>query len=218
MSENTGARPGDLGRRVALRRERLGLTREQVAERAGMSPHFLRYVEERPAEAGTGTLMRLAGALRMPVDELLGGGAQAPPGGGPAARRPELVTLAPDECRDLLSDRGVGRVAVVTPQGPEVFPVNYAVAHDVVLYRTEPRAGPAVGPGTQVAFEVDRIDDALSQGWSVLVVGSASPVSESEARRLLGGRPPPEPWAGGERDVWVRVEPQRVSGRRILVA
>ncbi|SDH96608.1 Helix-turn-helix domain-containing protein, partial [Sinosporangium album] len=45
MSEHSKA-PGDIGRRVARRREDLGLTREQLAERTGMDPGYLAYLEE----------------------------------------------------------------------------------------------------------------------------------------------------------------------------
>ncbi len=39
--------PGDLSRRIAYHRNRLGLTREQLAERAGMAPGFIEYLELR---------------------------------------------------------------------------------------------------------------------------------------------------------------------------
>ncbi|MGX1246953.1 hypothetical protein RKD46_008057 [Streptomyces pseudovenezuelae] len=44
-----GAGPGDLGRRLLHRRGELGLTRREVADRAGMAPGYLRYLEESPA-------------------------------------------------------------------------------------------------------------------------------------------------------------------------
>src|SRR5438105_9813849 len=56
--------PGsDLGRRATLRRQQLGLSREEVAARAGASPDYVRYVEERAADPDIGFLLRLADAL-----------------------------------------------------------------------------------------------------------------------------------------------------------
>jgi hypothetical protein len=53
----------------------------------------------------------------------------------------------------------------------------------------------------------------MSEGWSVLVTGRVRRVSRDELRQLetLGV----EPWAGGERTVYLRLEPREVTGRRI---
>ena len=60
----TGIHSGDLGRRVAERRREVGLTREDVALRAGMNSGYLDYLEHSPDTALTaGALMRLAAAL-----------------------------------------------------------------------------------------------------------------------------------------------------------
>ncbi|WP_193318676.1 helix-turn-helix domain-containing protein [Nonomuraea phyllanthi] len=81
---------GDLGRRITRCRERLGLTRELVAERADMSSGYVTYLEEEnPGTVDAGALHRLSDALQTTVDELLGGGAgrPAPPGHGCYAMR-----------------------------------------------------------------------------------------------------------------------------------
>ncbi|MFI0723538.1 helix-turn-helix domain-containing protein [Streptomyces sp. NPDC021224] len=207
---------GDIGRRLALRRRELGLSREQVAERAGIAPEYLRYVEERPfAAPGSTFLLRVAGALDTSVSRLHGADAGLPPGLGEAADAPRLTALDPDECRTLLSDHGIGRVAVTTDDGPAVLPVNYSVVDGAVVFRTERTAAPALAVGHRVAFEVDRADEALSEGWSVLVVGPASAVTDPGAVRGLGARTASAPWAGGGRLLWVRIEPERITGRRI---
>jgi Pyridoxamine 5'-phosphate oxidase len=53
----------------------------------------------------------------------------------------------------------------------------------------------------------------MSSGWSVLVTGRVRRVSPDEFRRLedLGI----EPWAGGQRSVYLRIDLRDVSGRRI---
>lgn len=75
-SDPTDSGPvGDIGRRLALRREELGLSREQVADRAGIAPEYLRYVEERPfASPGPTFLLRVAEALETNVPRLRGAG------------------------------------------------------------------------------------------------------------------------------------------------
>jgi len=141
--------------------------------------------------------------------------ASGPPGRAGPAGHPVLQTLTPAECYDLLSPGGVGRVAFTGADGPVVLPVNYAMAGQTVIFRTAPDtllAGYLDGPA---GFEVDRLDEALCHGWSVLVTGRAVRVtSEAEVRHLeqhAGVRP----WAGGARDVYVRITPRRITGRRI---
>jgi nitroimidazol reductase NimA-like FMN-containing flavoprotein (pyridoxamine 5'-phosphate oxidase superfamily) len=216
--EERGPNPGDIGRRVAAERERQGLSREEAARRAAMAPDYLAYLEERPADPSLATLIRLASALGTSVAALRGGGIDLPPGQGHALLHPELRDLSPDECRALLSTHGVGRVAVSTPDGPAVVPVNYEVIDDAIVYRTMPDSVPAAAVGTQVAFEVDHVDEAMSQGWSVLLVGPARVVTEPDVVRRLAGHAHTEPWAGGKREMWVSIQPKRLTGRRIRPA
>lgn len=219
LAASAATAPGDVGRRIAARREELGLTREDTADRAGMAAGYLCYLEEQStAMPGTSVLIRLADALDTSVAALHGGEADLPPGLGQAADHSELVELGPDECQARLSTHGVGRIATDTPDGIVVLPVNYSVIDGAVTYRTAPGAAPARAVGSRVAFEVDHVDEALSQGWSVLVQGRARAVTDPEVVRRLGALAYSGPWAGGEdRDVWVRVDQDRITGRRIAV-
>lgn len=207
---------GDIGRRIALRRAELGLTCEKTAARAGTAPEYLRYVEEQPsASPGPVFLLRLADALDTTVSRLRGGDVDCPPGIGEAARHPDLITLDPAECRSLLSTHGIGRLAVSTPDGPVIVPVNYTVVDGAVVFTTALGTSPALAPGADVAFEVDHIDEALSQAWSVLVRGPAEHVTDPDTVRQLTAAAHSTPWAGGDRDLWVRIAPKRITGRRI---
>ncbi|MFI9101012.1 helix-turn-helix domain-containing protein [Streptomyces fildesensis] len=209
---------GDMGRRLALRREQLGLTREQVADLAGMATPYLEYLEQQPTAVPSAVLLlSLADALQTTVSELRGGGTDLPPGLGKAARHPELVEMTPEECRARLSTHGVGRIAVTGDEGPAIVPVNYQMADGSLVFRTSPGSAPALSIGARVAFEVDHIDEALSQGWSVLVVGSAEHVTDPDTVRHLIERTHSGPWAGGDRAMWVRIHPDRITGRRIHV-
>ncbi|MGX1128566.1 nitroimidazol reductase NimA-like FMN-containing flavoprotein (pyridoxamine 5'-phosphate oxidase superfamily) [Streptomyces glaucescens] len=211
--------PGDIGRRVAVERQRRGLSRETTALRARMSPGYLAYLEEQPADPSVATLIRLADALGTTVGALRGGGADLPPGQGHALLHPRLQDLDPEECRTLLSTHGVGRIAVSTSDGrPAVVPVNYEVVGDAIVFRTAPDSVPAAAVGNEVAFEVDQLDEALSRGWSVLAVGTASVVTEPDAVRALARRAHTTPWAGGRREMWVSIRPATLTGRRIMPA
>ncbi|MGX4695320.1 pyridoxamine 5'-phosphate oxidase family protein [Streptomyces sp. JNUCC 63] len=211
--------PGDIGRRVAVERRRRGLSREETAGRARMSLHYLAYLEERPADPTSATLIRLADALGTTVAALRGGGIDLPPGQGHALLHPQLRDLAPKECRTLLSTHGVGRVAVSASDGrPVVVPVNYEVVDDAIVFRTAPDSVTAAAAEREVAFEVDHVDEALSQGWSVLAVGPASVVTDPEAVRRLIQHAHTTPWPGGEREMWVSIRPTSLTGRRITPA
>ncbi|GGM21741.1 DNA-binding protein [Streptomyces fumigatiscleroticus] len=214
-----GAHPGDVGRRLAGARRRQGLGLEETARRACMSPQYLAYLETRACAApGPATLLRLADALGTTLLELQGGDRDRPPGQGRALPRPRLRELGPDECRALLSTHGVGRIALTTPDGPAVFPVNYDVVDGTLVFRTSPGAAPAAAVGTGVAFEVDHVDVAMSQGWSVLAVGPARAVTDPGAVRRLRERARTSPWAGAGRTLWVEIRPERLTGRRITPA
>ncbi|MDX2702377.1 pyridoxamine 5'-phosphate oxidase family protein [Streptomyces sp. PA03-6a] len=210
--------PGDIGRRITMRREELGLSREEVAARTGIAPGYLQYVEEDSTAApGIATLRGLAMALDTSVSALSGGEADLPSGRGQAAGRAELVELGGEECWRLLSSHGVGRLALSMPEGLTVVPVNYSVDQGTIAFRTSPAATPAEASDTKCAFEVDEVDDALSQGWSVLVRGMAHTVTDPAGVRRLNEQAYTGPWAGGDRDLWVRITPATVTGRRIVV-
>ncbi len=215
----TGRPPaGDLGRRLAARRVELGLTQEETAARAGMAPTYLAHLEQHAGAAPSrGALLSLAAVLQTRVSALTGGDADLPPGPGQAARAPEFTELSRTECADLIATHGVGRLALSTVQGPVIVPVNYSVVDGSVVFRTAQGATPALASGSRVAFEVDRIDDVFSQGWSVLVRGRARMVTELGEAQRLAEQAYSTPWAGGRRDVWVRIEPTAVTGRRITV-
>ncbi|MEO3872074.1 pyridoxamine 5'-phosphate oxidase family protein [Nonomuraea sp. B12E4] len=211
---------GDLGRRIIHHRERLGLTREQVAERAGMSAGYVTYLEENADTLDTGALYRLADALRTTVDDLLGGGQDRPPGHGPATSHPTLEILPQDECLRLIEPGGIGRVAFNSALGCVVLPVNYKMHQGTVIFRTA-SGGPMdqdlrtglKGVDIKIAFEIDMIDEPKREGWSVLVHGAAHHVPPEEMDEVAGCGV--TPWAGGERQLYIRLVPCQITGRRI---
>jgi nitroimidazol reductase NimA-like FMN-containing flavoprotein (pyridoxamine 5'-phosphate oxidase superfamily) len=213
-----GRDTAEIAERVAARSARRGIGREELAARAGMDPHYLRYLLETGPAFDPAGFVRIAAALGTSYRELVDGPSDPPLGRTKAGAHPVLVHLTEEECWDRLDGHGIGRIALPASPGPLVLPVNYTVDGRTVAYRTDPHGAAAPDPGTAVSFQVDRIDETLSRGWSVLVVGAAEPVEDAEAVRRLEAVHPPAPWAGGARPLWVRVAPRQVTGRRIAVA
>ncbi len=133
----------------------------------------------------------------------------------PAAGQRALRTLDAAECFELLEPGGVGRVGFVSADGIMMLPVNFAIAGKAIIFRTAPDTLLALYADGQVSFEADRLDEALREGWSVLVQGHAHKVADEREMRHLEDGTHLEPWAGGARDVYVRITPTRISGRRI---
>ena len=207
--------PGDLSRRVAQRRAELHLSQAQVAARAGLSLRYLEYLERYPARPTAAALRQLAAALRTTPAALLGAGANVPPGQCRPAGLRVVSKLMPAECRRLITPGGVGRIALGTISGPIVVPVNLAVLADTIVIRTAEGTVIDGHADEQVALEVDHIDEALCQGWSVLVRGPAHRVTHPAELRRLQEEAVVWPWAGGEREVYVRIVPREITGRRI---
>ncbi|MET8571468.1 pyridoxamine 5'-phosphate oxidase family protein [Streptomyces sp. NPDC004783] len=204
--------------RLASRRELMGMSREELATRAGMSTAYLRQVEELATGFDPGALRRLAAVLDMSYEELTRGRRDTPPGRGGPAAHPVLMRLSEQECWQRLGTHGIGRLS--SPSGtageaPVVVPVNFLVDGRSVVYRTDPSGVAAVRAGAPVAFETDHLDEATGLGWSVLLRGTAEHPADPEALEALARRHGSKPWAGGRRDLWVRVRPHEVTGRVI---
>ncbi|NUW44237.1 helix-turn-helix domain-containing protein [Nonomuraea rhodomycinica] len=210
---------GSFGRRIAERRASLGLTRERLAEQAGVDEGYVRCLEEQSDPSARETADRLARALGTTVAELLD---EAPVGAGEAAPGADLAELDEKECLRLIAPGGIGRIAFEGRYGLTVLPVNYRLSDGgAIVFRTTPggatdadlRTGMR-GVEYKVAFEVDRVHELTGGGWSVLVQGSLHHVTdEEEADAAATGV---EPWAGGDRRQYLQIRPSRVTGRRIV--
>jgi transcriptional regulator with XRE-family HTH domain len=208
----------DVGRRIREQRERASLSRESVAAQAGMAPAYLGYLETSPApNPSQATLTRLAAALDTTPDVLSGAGMAEPPGHSGAAAHAALETLTVGQCHAYLAPGGIGRFLYIADRGPVAVPVNYAMLGDDVVFRTDDRTATA-GAISQprVSFDVDHIDDALSEGWSVLVSGRAGILTLPDDLRAAADLGI-DPWPGGERETYVRLTAEEITGRRIRV-
>jgi len=129
-------------------------------------------------------------------------------------RRINYADLTPAECQTLLESRNVGRIAWNAGHGPQIFPVSYACAADLIVFRTSPFGvlSELVRP-TQVAFEVDDLDDAAHTGWSVIARGRAQAVASPALLSHLWTVEGAEPWAAGVRNVFIGISVERITGR-----
>ena len=129
-----------------------------------------------------------------------------------------LVDLSPEECDQLLATTRLGRLAVVVDGRPEIFPVNHVFDDSArcVVFPTNwnTKLHAALG-WPYVAFEVDGVDADQPAGWSVLVVGRAEEVHDPDAIARWCGRRDAV-WRCGPHTHWLRIVPEKVSGRRIL--
>ena len=128
-----------------------------------------------------------------------------------------LVDIPPTECEELLMTSVLGRLAVVVDGRPEIFPVNHVfdeVEHCVVFPSNAHTKLHAALNWPFVAFEVDGMDADRPAGWSVLVVGRAEEVHDDDAISRWCERRNTV-WRCGPHTHWLRIVPEKVSGRRI---
>lgn len=128
----------------------------------------------------------------------------------------EPTELSPEKCRELLSAGLVGRVAVCTPEGPRIVPVNHAVVGDAIVFRTAAYTLLAThGRRGRLAFEVDHLDYERHQGWSVVATGPAEVIDDPDEIQQIRKTWDPRPWAGGTRQLYVRLQWTELTGRRL---
>ena len=126
------------------------------------------------------------------------------------------VQLGAAECRDLLAGGVVGRVAMATPVGPRIVPVNYSLHGDAIVFRTAPYSELSTyGWNTELAFEVDHLDYELHQGWSVVAIGRAHVVDDPEEVQRIRQDWEPRPWAPGSRHLHVMLPWRQLTGLRL---
>lgn len=97
---------------------------------------------------------------------------------------------------------------------PAVLPVNFSLDEDgaVVLRTSAASELVRAFDGAVVAFETDA---AAHSGGSVVLTGMATVVTGLTERERLTRRRP-RSWAPSPADVFVRVEPELVSGRELV--
>lgn len=128
----------------------------------------------------------------------------------------ESLDLTQVECEALLRSGVVGRVALSSPSGPHVIPVNYSVVDDAIILRTSPysRLG-TYGRESRLAFEIDQLDHEHHSGWSVVARGRAEFVTDMVQLDHIRAVCQPDSWAAGARELYLRLAWDELSGRRL---
>jgi nitroimidazol reductase NimA-like FMN-containing flavoprotein (pyridoxamine 5'-phosphate oxidase superfamily) len=125
-----------------------------------------------------------------------------------------LQILTRRECVELLGTVEVGRIALSVGALPVVLPVNFAMLGGDILIRTVTGSKlEAAATNAVVAFEADHVDAVDRAGWSVLVQGIASEITDPEELDRAC-RVPLEPWSGLDGH-YLRITTSVVSGRRL---
>jgi len=110
----------------------------------------------------------------------------------------------------------VGRVAWNAPDGPQLLPVNYAYYNKTIVFRTMSEGVMSqLVRRTNVAFEIDGVDEETRTGWSVVVRGTAERVSQEYDLVELWTKTGPVPWAAGLRTLHIAITPRTISGREV---
>ena len=129
-----------------------------------------------------------------------------------ASSSSNLDVLSEEECWSVFKTHDLGRLALLVAGWPRIFPINYAVGENALVFRTEPGAKLAHGPGSAVCFEIDGYDEATASGWSVMAVGILYDITgDPGAKRLR--ELSVQPRAPGKRTHWLALIPDEVSGR-----
>ena len=132
-------------------------------------------------------------------------------------RADQTEILDVSECLRLLRSAQVGRLGIAIMNVPDIFPVNFVVDDDTVVFRTaEGTKFAAAVLGTAVAFEVDGYDPAAGEAWSVVLKGQAVEI-ENMYELFDVEELPLFPWHNSPKYRFVRIEPGEITGRRFRV-
>jgi nitroimidazol reductase NimA-like FMN-containing flavoprotein (pyridoxamine 5'-phosphate oxidase superfamily) len=148
------------------------------------------------------------------------------PESSPPIRPRQAVELTEAECWRLLKSALIGRVVFTYRAMPAIRPVNHLIDGRTIVIRTH--LGAAIAsramdrqpgsdgrpPGSVVCYEADDIDPVRHTGWSVIATGLARLVTDPAAVDRYTAAV--EPWIAGDMNQVVVIEPQFMSGIRLV--
>lgn len=127
---------------------------------------------------------------------------------GPVSDIPE------DSAWGYLASVEVGRLAVSTKDHPEIFPVNFCLDGESIVFRSAPGTKlDTMAVNGNVSFEADGWTE--DGGWSVIVKGAGTLITEEDELARIK-RAPLLPWVPTVKKNWVRITPESISGRAFL--
>jgi nitroimidazol reductase NimA-like FMN-containing flavoprotein (pyridoxamine 5'-phosphate oxidase superfamily) len=127
-----------------------------------------------------------------------------------------MEELTRAQCLELMTTMPVGRIGVSLRALPVILPVNFVLVGENIVIRTIPGTKlDAATANAVVAFEVDSYAPDGTTGWSVLVQGVSSEITDPRELLALAGIPL-RAWALDDRIATrlVRIESSFISGRR----
>ena len=124
-----------------------------------------------------------------------------------------IEELTSRECWDLLGSTSVGRLAVCMSGRPGIFPVNYVTDEQTLVFRTAEGTKLSALANRRVAFEIDDFDAESGRASSVIVDGRAAEITDAGDRHGVLALPL-FPWHVAPKGHFVRITPDRVTGRR----
>ncbi len=128
----------------------------------------------------------------------------------------DSIELSQADCATLIRAGVVGRLALSTPSGPHVIPINYSVVDDAIIVRTSPYSLLGTyGRDSVLAFEIDHFEGEYQRGWSVVARGRAEFVTDAAELDHIRTVQKPHPWAAGTRAMYLRIRWDELSGRRL---
>ena len=128
---------------------------------------------------------------------------------------PVLERLSPAESWKLIGQVKVGRLAVLVDGRVDIFPLNFVVDGNSVVFRTALGTKFWGAVREEAALEADGYDPARSVAWSAVVRGRASVISDgseksaADALQLF-------PWEPGIKIHYIRLAGE-ITGRRFKV-
>ena len=126
-----------------------------------------------------------------------------------------LEVLDREASLQLLAGQVLGRIGLTSSALPTIVPVNFWFDGTRILVRTSPGTKlHAAAVNAVVAFEVDDVDPVEHVGWSVVVTGPATEVTDPDDLAHLRDAPLPH-WSTTDGHV-IAIDPAIVSGRRLL--
>ena len=122
-----------------------------------------------------------------------------------------MIVLDEENAWDYLGTAEVGRLATVVDNRPQLFPINFCIDGESIIFRTaEGSKLEELLLNNQVAFEADGWDNET--GWSVILYGHAEVITDPE-ELARAEKAPLRPWVPTVKNNWVRIEPDTISGR-----
>jgi hypothetical protein len=130
------------------------------------------------------------------------------------------------EALELLGSVSYGRVVFTLAALPAIRPVNHVIDEGQIVIRTRRLAGVSTAlaehsgdlldqsPDLVVAYEADVLDPVERTGWSVVVTGIATAITDPDRLNRIGERL--RPWVDSAMDMAIAITPEIVTGIRLV--